>query len=878
MWYVRFLVGSLRQQPSLGADKRIRAADEVMPCTSCVEAKAECRTTSIPQKRGPRPRSGPGSSTSSTPTPLEARLAHLESLLAARHDIVEGSSGLSEAEKKEIHRAVKAPPDDELSDSPTLASSGWREPSFPTPNWNGRPEEQQWGATPGGAEPRSTMALSFVAPTGADTFAAPGFGQHRRESQHGFNSPSFRQSETLQFPPLHPPPGLAPANGQSETASVPGSSTSSRRNLIYRDKDDQLKFLGPSSGLPLLELLKELRESSSGTIDMSPETWEAQQPASAAPPPLDPADEALTAKLWAQVAEALPSELMHELIRGYFNVSHLPYLNPSTAPPEFLPLVLSMCCLSTRSLDSPLLSPQVAPRIFSLCRRMLREDLQGRTTLPIVCALFNLAVFAEGTETPSRSLLLLSQAVTLSIDMGLHRRVDTWAGFNWQVAHFALYSLHHPNPLFSSIELEVRKRLFWAIYCMSVKACTTFGRPPMIRLVDVDVPEPVAVDDAYLTAESIGQQPVDKPSIQAGFVAAIRLHMLLERVLEVINSVNHNPLDTSFRALVLDSSQPVATFPSDLLINTFARDLPGDWTFTPAAINDSDTVRFFQRTRAYALQQFVRLLIARHRLLFDVEQSTSHTDGSGPTAQVIIGEAESLTLQQITQAALGIVGCYATIKARGRLRFFGVHAIAQLTQAGSSLIGVILHTQRASNPRERQLAIIGSEGLAGCVGVLRHLGERRPAGTRSADILEEFARASGVGGSSTAADSPAGMTPDDGSSKSSSDSVPLVRPLSHRETIRRPTMSSPAPLPSLDPSTLDWMLETAFGGTQDAVRSPGEAYGYAFRPPPRFEVDATGGWAPHQHAAAMAGASDVGPAVWHGREAGSDYQWNNVTW
>ena len=80
------------------------------------------------------------------------------------------------------------------------------------------------------------------------------------------------------------------------------------------------------------------------------------------------------------------------------------------------------------------------------------------------------------------------------------------------------------------IEIEVRKRLFWAIYCMSVKACGTFGRPPMIRLNDVDVPEPVAVDDAYLTADSIGVQPLDKPSIQAGFVAAIRLHMLLERV------------------------------------------------------------------------------------------------------------------------------------------------------------------------------------------------------------------------------------------------------------------------------------------------------------------------------------------------------------
>lgn len=94
--------------------------------------------------------------------------------------------------------------------------------------------------------------------------------------------------------------------------------------------------------------------------------------------------------------------------------------------------------------------------------------------------------------------------------MGLHRRVDDWAAF-------------------SAIEIEVRKRIFWACYCLSAKACSTFGRPPLIRLADVDVPEPFAVDDAYITLDGIGLQPPEKPSVQAGFVAAIRLHMLLER-------------------------------------------------------------------------------------------------------------------------------------------------------------------------------------------------------------------------------------------------------------------------------------------------------------------------------------------------------------
>lgn len=142
--------------------------------------------------------------------------------------------------------------------------------------------------------------------------------------------------------------------------------------------------------------------------------------------------------------------------------------------------------------------------------------------------------------------------------------------------------------------------------------------------------------------------------------------------LQVINSVSCDPLDTSFACMVLSNAGPENfSFPSDYLLDNFARDLPGDWIFTPEAINDENTTRFFQRTRAYALQQFIRLLIARHKLLYEVLVEQEGTTA----ATVVSGDAETFNLQQITQCALGIIGCYATIKARGRLRLFGVHAV-----------------------------------------------------------------------------------------------------------------------------------------------------------------------------------------------------------
>ena len=52
----------------------------------------------------------------------------------------------------------------------------------------------------------------------------------------------------------------------------------------------------------------------------------------------------------------------------------------------------------------------------------------------------------------------------------------------------------------------------------------------MLTRIMIDLDESSAVDDSYISAETgIGVQPPDRPSVMAGFVAAVRLHMILER-------------------------------------------------------------------------------------------------------------------------------------------------------------------------------------------------------------------------------------------------------------------------------------------------------------------------------------------------------------
>jgi hypothetical protein len=168
------------------------------------------------------------------------------------------------------------------------------------------------------------------------------------------------------------------------------------------------------------------------------------------------------------------------------------------------------------------------------------------------------------------------------------------------------------------------------------------------------------------------------------------------------------------------------------LLQRITDDLPGDWTYKPSTVNDVDSVRFFQKTRVFTLQHFIRLLVARHRFEELLgELSRGKATGSPEAWGQGTGSFEATEreiLQQITQcecaagrgvgcdaarlgyaaerggpltwlrwaigcgflffaraAALGIIGTYSVIYSRGRLGFFGAHAVSRLEADGVSV-------------------------------------------------------------------------------------------------------------------------------------------------------------------------------------------------
>ena len=102
-------------------------------------------------------------------------------------------------------------------------------------------------------------------------------------------------------------------------------------------------------------------------------------------------------------------------------------------------------------------------------------------------------VYAVGLGRLSKAFALISEAITLSFDCGLHRSADDY-------------------DLFDTVEDEVRKRTFWCVYLWDKEASAHLGRPPMLRLRDRDVCEPAIVDDEFMTRDGVGLQPQETES------------------------------------------------------------------------------------------------------------------------------------------------------------------------------------------------------------------------------------------------------------------------------------------------------------------------------------------------------------------------------
>ncbi|KAL1410219.1 hypothetical protein Q8F55_004224 [Vanrija albida] len=549
-------------------------------------------------------------------------------------------------------------------------------------------------------------------------------------------------------------------------------------SFFYEDEIGQAKWQGATSGFPLLDLLtaaktveaEELENSSPASEDSPaiPSPPAKNGSGRRASPPTGRRSASVASKArsrsagspnakgrffpdrnprphqtlnpeasWKVITGVIPPDLMDTLVRCYLSTSHLlwpflhvpsflaDYANPQQwGEPGFACFIVAVCTLSSRHVDDPRVranpsDPSTAGKqYFELFKRLRDLPSADRPTLYSIQAAFLAAIYAFGLGNLSKAFALQAESVTLCLDGGLHRSVDGYDHFN-------------------AVERETRKRTFWSIYAWDKQSAALFGRPSIIHLRDCDVTEPLIVDDENLTVDGVKEQQNPETSRLCAFVFTIRLHIVLEGVID--SAVQPAAFSgSSFlaqasavinrRSTHNDSAQNESLRDEEALLEEWVRILPKYWAYDSETANSRDPIRITQAERLHCLEHLVRMIIYRHRFSGFVMTPASTVEERARHFELC---------RRAMQCALTIIADHVHISQRGMMTYYGVHVIHQLAQAGRTLVAVVLNCK---NPEFRPLISPSVEGLRSCVGLLRRFSGRYLCGLRSADIIDEFCR------------------------------------------------------------------------------------------------------------------------------------------
>lgn len=283
---------------------------------------------------------------------------------------------------------------------------------------------------------------------------------------------------------------------------------------------------------------------------------------------------------------------------------------------------------------------------FELFGRLRGLPGADHPTVYTVQAVLVAGVYAIGWGKLSRAFALISEAITLSIDAGLHRSSDAYDAFD-------------------PIEDEIRKRTFWCVYMWDKQSGAHFGRPPMIRLRDCDVAEPAAVDDEFVTHEILGPQPLDVPSRMGAFVCILRYFVVLESVLDVPppkHFGDSSPFLKSATSILSGFRRHNELREEEALCDEVRATVPVFWMHSPETIASEDVIRVTHSERIHCLDQFVRMLIARHRFSELVAERAAVGDQDQTE-----GERDDMTLAH--SCALQIVTAHLQIASKGLMTY-----------------------------------------------------------------------------------------------------------------------------------------------------------------------------------------------------------------
>ncbi|KAF2486513.1 fungal-specific transcription factor domain-containing protein [Neohortaea acidophila] len=148
---------------------------------------------------------------------------------------------------------------------------------------------------------------------------------------------------------------------------------------------------------------------------------------------------------------------------------------------------------------------------FKTARMLL--DIADCRDLMSIQAVMMMVLFLQSSAKLSQCYAYVGVALRSALRMGLHRN-------------------YKGN--FDPLEIETRKRVFWAVRKMDIYVGAMLGLPQTLSDEDIDQEFPTEVDDEYVTRDGIRPMPEGQVSLMAAFNAHTRLVQLLSKIVRCV--------------------------------------------------------------------------------------------------------------------------------------------------------------------------------------------------------------------------------------------------------------------------------------------------------------------------------------------------------
>lgn len=184
-----------------------------------------------------------------------------------------------------------------------------------------------------------------------------------------------------------------------------------------------------------------------------------------------------------------------------------------SAKVAILNLVFAYGCEFCQTLPEQDIFSRAAPFV-ARARKIIFSHTYKNTDFALVQAMLLLSHYLQGTLELNECWILVGLMVRSAVSIGLHQDPTDRGSL-------------------TSVEREMRKRLWWGCFILDRTLSMKYGRPPSINTDDaMAVDFPLEVDDQYISESAIiPRQPSNRPSRITFFSQTIKLSFIIDKTL-----------------------------------------------------------------------------------------------------------------------------------------------------------------------------------------------------------------------------------------------------------------------------------------------------------------------------------------------------------